>query len=143
MWREAETALMNDVFCDNNHCLNTVAATFTDDDGEFSADFIDMLDRLTPQNSEKDLCIEDSLIKSERLWFERIRNAQLGLTTTPTSLVKWASTNWLPLKHKISTGYSAIEERDSNDMERGHPSLQMYQDSTVPVSKLQRSVEKS
>jgi alpha-1,3-glucan synthase len=133
-------ASMADFLGNNSHCLNNVADTFTDHGGEFSATFTNMLDLLTPDNSENELCIEDFLIASERLWFERIRNARFGLPTTRVSLVQWVTTTfWAPKHNGSSRVYTAIKARDSNDLERGHPDVQTHcDDDTFAVTKLQK-----
>ena len=133
-------ASMTEFLGNNSHCLNNVADTFTDYGGEFSATFTNMLDRLTPENSENELCIEDFLIASERLWYERIRNARFGLPKTRISLVQWVITTfWVPKHNGSSSGYIAIKARDSNDLERGHSDFQMHcDDDTFVVTKLQR-----
>lgn len=58
--------------------LQQVDQFFNDTSGEYYAEFEEMLDDLTAQNSASDLCIETFLKKSEKEWFARYRDAKLG-----------------------------------------------------------------
>ncbi|ORY61497.1 alpha amylase [Pseudomassariella vexata] len=59
--------------------LQKVDLSFTDNNGEFYAEFEEMLAKnLTAKNSHNDLCIETFLKKSEKQWFSRYRDAKLG-----------------------------------------------------------------
>ncbi|TIC95265.1 Cell wall alpha-1,3-glucan synthase mok13 [Colletotrichum higginsianum] len=58
--------------------LQNVDQNFTDKNGEFYAEFEEMLNDLTAKNSGNDLCIENFLKKSEKKWFARYRDAKLG-----------------------------------------------------------------
>ena len=58
--------------------LQKVDQFFNDTSGEYYAEFEEMLDTLTAQNSASDLCIETFLKKSEKEWFARYRDAKLG-----------------------------------------------------------------
>ncbi|EFQ35820.1 alpha amylase [Colletotrichum graminicola M1.001] len=58
--------------------LQNVDQNFTDKNGEFYAEFEQMLNSLTAKNSGTDLCIENFLKKSEKKWFARYRDAKLG-----------------------------------------------------------------
>ncbi|PGH11011.1 hypothetical protein AJ79_05162 [Helicocarpus griseus UAMH5409] len=58
--------------------LQKVDPFFTDSTGEFYKAFDKRLDELNGQNSESDLCIEEYLVKSEKKWFNRFRDARLG-----------------------------------------------------------------
>ncbi|KAL2257404.1 hypothetical protein VTK26DRAFT_215 [Humicola hyalothermophila] len=58
--------------------LQQVDQFFNDSNGEYYAQFEEMLENLTAQNSASDLCIEAFLKKSEKEWFARYRDAKLG-----------------------------------------------------------------
>ena len=64
--------------------LQKVDPFFTDSTGEFYDAFSKRLDRLNGGNSESQLCIEDYLVKSEKKWFQRFRDARLGRTHSPS-----------------------------------------------------------
>lgn len=59
--------------------LQKVDLSFTDANGEFYAEFEDMLASITAKNSHTELCIEEFLKKSEKEWFRRYREAKLGI----------------------------------------------------------------
>ncbi|PQE30186.1 alpha-1,3-glucan synthase protein [Rutstroemia sp. NJR-2017a WRK4] len=58
--------------------LQKVDPFFTDTQGEYYQAFAKNLDKLDGKNSEVDLCIEEYLVKSEKKWFNRFRDARLG-----------------------------------------------------------------
>ena len=58
--------------------LQQVDQFFNDTNGEFYAEFEEMLDHLTASNSANELCIETFLKRSEKQWFTRYRDAKLG-----------------------------------------------------------------
>lgn len=58
--------------------LQKVDPFFTDSTGEYFKAFEAKLATLDGKNSETQLCIEDFLIKSEKKWFDRFRDARLG-----------------------------------------------------------------
>ncbi|KAK3321725.1 hypothetical protein B0H66DRAFT_513919 [Apodospora peruviana] len=58
--------------------LQQVDQFFNDTTGEYYAEFDEMLDTLTANNSASDMCIETFLKKSEKEWFSRYRDAKLG-----------------------------------------------------------------
>ncbi|KAF7509611.1 hypothetical protein GJ744_007649 [Endocarpon pusillum] len=64
--------------------LQKVDPFFTDSTGEFYDAFAKRLERLNGDNSESQLCIEDYLVKSEKKWFQRFRDARLGRTHSPS-----------------------------------------------------------
>ncbi|KAL2374950.1 alpha-1,3-glucan synthase [Blastomyces gilchristii SLH14081] len=71
--------------------LQKVDPFFTDSNGEFYRAFEKKLEDLNSENSETDLCIEGYLVKSEKKWFNRFRNARLGRNTNsdnPPSLFR-------------------------------------------------------
>lgn len=65
--------------------LQKVDQSFTDANGEFYAEFEDMLANITAKNSHTELCIEEFLKKSEKEWFKRYRNAKLGIESRDAS----------------------------------------------------------
>lgn len=60
--------------------LQKVDPFFTDSTGEYYKAFDDKLKDLDGKTSEGQLCIEDFLVKSERKWFNKFRDARLGRT---------------------------------------------------------------
>lgn len=60
--------------------LQKVDPFFTDSSGEYYKAFDDKLKDLDGKTSEGPLCIEDYLVKSERKWFNKFRDARLGRT---------------------------------------------------------------
>lgn len=64
--------------------LQKVDPFFTDSTGEFYKAFDDKLKDLDGKTSEGQLCIEDYLVKSEKKWFDRFRDARLGRTPGPS-----------------------------------------------------------
>ncbi|CEL08688.1 Putative Alpha-1,3-glucan synthase Ags1 [Aspergillus calidoustus] len=65
--------------------LQKVDPFFTDSNGEYYKNFEQKLEKLNGSNSESQLCIEEFLIKSERQWFDKFRDARLGRSkATPT-----------------------------------------------------------
>ncbi|PSS03495.1 alpha amylase [Coniella lustricola] len=65
--------------------LQKVDLSFTDANGEFYAEFEEMLEGITAKNSTTDLCIEEFLKRSEKEWFKRYRNAKLGIDSRDAS----------------------------------------------------------
>jgi alpha-1,3-glucan synthase len=73
------TLSLEDVVGDkNDFSLQKVDPSFTDSTEEYYNDFKAKLRTLSPSNSESALCIEDFLVKSEKAWFSRFRDAKLG-----------------------------------------------------------------
>ncbi|MCJ1312940.1 Cell wall alpha-1,3-glucan synthase ags1 [Agyrium rufum] len=60
--------------------LQKVDPFFTDQNGEFYKNFEAKLGHLDGKNSEGAMCIEDFLVKSEKKWFDKFRDARLGRT---------------------------------------------------------------
>jgi len=60
--------------------LQKVDPFFTDSTGEYYKAFEERLKALDGKSSEGPLCIEDYLVKSEKKWFDRFRDARLGRT---------------------------------------------------------------
>ncbi|PGH35944.1 alpha-1,3-glucan synthase [[Emmonsia] crescens] len=69
--------------------LQKVDPFFNDSNGEFYRAFEKKLEDLNKNNSESDLCIEEYLVKSEKKWFNRFRDARLGRNQDkPSSLFR-------------------------------------------------------
>jgi alpha-1,3-glucan synthase len=74
--------------------LQKVDPFFTDSTGEFYRAFEKRLEDLNGSTSESQLCIEEYLVKSEKKWFDRFRNARLGRdSSVPPSLRKQRSSS--------------------------------------------------
>jgi alpha-1,3-glucan synthase len=67
--------------------LQKVDPFFTDSSGEFTRVFEKRLEDLSGSNSESQLCIEEYLVKSEKKWFDRFRDARLGRNHSPAPSV--------------------------------------------------------
>lgn len=67
--------------------LQKVDPFFTDSAGEFGREFERRLEGLTAANSEKELCIEEYLVKSQKKWYGRFRDARLGRSHSPASSI--------------------------------------------------------
>ena len=63
--------------------LQKVDPFFTDSSGEFYKAFEKKLEGLNGDNSETQFCIENYLVKSEKKWFQRFRDARLGRHQSP------------------------------------------------------------
>ncbi|KAF2667663.1 alpha-1,3-glucan synthase [Microthyrium microscopicum] len=64
--------------------LQKVDPFFTDSTGEFYNTFEHRLEALNGKNSESsEMCIEEFLIKSEKSWFDKFRDARLGRSIIP------------------------------------------------------------
>jgi alpha-1,3-glucan synthase len=64
--------------------LQKVDPFFTDSTGEYYKEFEKRLEKLNAGNSETpQFCIEDYLVKSEKKWFDRFRDARLGRNQSP------------------------------------------------------------
>ncbi|KZF25449.1 glycosyltransferase family 5 protein [Xylona heveae TC161] len=67
--------------------LQKVDPFFTDSNGEYYKAFEKRLEALDGKNSEDVMCIEDYLVKSEKKWFDKFRDARLGRGSTPAPSV--------------------------------------------------------
>ncbi|PYH89079.1 alpha-1,3-glucan synthase [Aspergillus ellipticus CBS 707.79] len=67
--------------------LQKVDPFFTDGTGEYYRAFDKRLGDLSGSNSESQLCIEEYLIKSEKEWFDKFRDARLGRLKSPASSI--------------------------------------------------------
>jgi alpha-1,3-glucan synthase len=68
--------------------LQKVDPFFTDSTGEFYRVFERRLEELNGANSESQLCIEEYLVKSEKKWFDRFRDARLGRNQSPAPSIR-------------------------------------------------------
>ncbi|KAI9890686.1 MAG: Cell wall alpha-1,3-glucan synthase ags1 [Vezdaea aestivalis] len=59
--------------------LQRVDPFFTDSTGEFYEIFTKKLEKLSGKTSEEEHCIEEFLMKSEKKWFNRFKDAKLGI----------------------------------------------------------------
>ncbi|TKA69838.1 hypothetical protein B0A49_07425 [Cryomyces minteri] len=61
-----------------DYSLQKVDLSFNDSTGEYYRAFEAMLQSLDGKTSETDLCIEQFLVDSEKVWFKKYRDAKLG-----------------------------------------------------------------
>lgn len=79
--RNSTQLSLQDVIGDRSDLkLQHTDADFTDESGELARQYEEMLEDLTPGNSQGELCIASFLKKSERQFFGRYRDAKLGLS---------------------------------------------------------------
>lgn len=90
--------------------LQKVDLSFSDSNGEFLAEYEQLLANITAKNSHTELCIEEFLKKSEKEWFKRYRDAKLGLS------VRDASRTRSPMGRRMSNDGKG---RDSSIVSRG------------------------
>jgi alpha-1,3-glucan synthase len=67
--------------------LQKVDPFFTDSHGDYARLFEKSLESLNAANSESQLCIEEFLVKSEKEWFDKFRDAKLGRLNSPAPSV--------------------------------------------------------
>ncbi|PYH95993.1 hypothetical protein BO71DRAFT_472854 [Aspergillus ellipticus CBS 707.79] len=67
--------------------LQKVDPFFTDSNGEYYRVFEKKLETLNGHNSESQLCIEEYLVKSEKKWFDKFRDARLGRNQSPAGSI--------------------------------------------------------
>ncbi|KAG8163888.1 hypothetical protein KVR01_005806 [Diaporthe batatas] len=121
---------------DDNHeysRLGNPEPTFTDQSGEFYAHYSDMLGGLTADNSEIQLCVQDYLVRSERQWFEKVRDARFGLSPSTSRHQGLGS-----LSRKEDDGYQVLDTRRSFDVELRDEEIEVYRRESYNVSGLQR-----
>ncbi|KAL6721871.1 Cell wall alpha-1,3-glucan synthase ags1 [Lecanora helva] len=61
-----------------DNALQKVTPFFSDPKKEYETSFQQKLQKLNGKNSENELCIEEFLLKSEKSWFGKLRNAELS-----------------------------------------------------------------
>ena len=88
--------------------LQKVEPFFTDSTGEYYRAFEARLQGLNGSNSESHLCIEEFLEKSEKKWFDKFRDARLGLSNNTSQFFKGK---------RFSTSVDSLsnDESDSRD----------------------------
>ncbi|KAI4100361.1 MAG: hypothetical protein LQ339_005534 [Xanthoria mediterranea] len=100
--------------------LQKVDPFFTDSNGEYYKAFDDKLKDLDAKTSEGSLCIEDYLVKSERKWFNKFRDARLGRTpgqsrhASPAPSIFKKSRPPSPIP-SISDGEPAVDKSEASD----------------------------
>lgn len=95
--------------------LQKVDLSFSDSNGEFYAEFEQMLSAITAKNSHTDLCIEEFLKKSEKEWFRRYRDAKLGIASKSREASRTRSPSGK--RPESRDGYS--KSRNSSVVSRG------------------------
>ncbi|KAK3382174.1 alpha amylase [Lasiosphaeria ovina] len=107
------TISLQDVVGDRSDLkLQKVDPFFADTTGEFYARYESMLDDLTVENSQGNLCIAGFLKKSEKEWFSRYRDAKLGMPRVQSGMT-FTST---PDTHSDS-----VAEASSGEVQVGMP----------------------
>ncbi|KAH0360816.1 putative alpha 1,3 glucan synthase, partial [Aureobasidium melanogenum] len=71
-----------------DYSLQKIELNFDDKTGEYYRAFEAMLEKLNGKTSEKDLCIEEYLVESEKAWFKKYRDAKLGRSRERSSTGK-------------------------------------------------------
>ncbi|KAG9942709.1 putative alpha 1,3 glucan synthase, partial [Aureobasidium melanogenum] len=71
-----------------DYSLQQIELNFDDKTGEYYRAFEAMLGKLNGKTSEKDLCIEEYLVESEKAWFKKYRDAKLGRSRERSSTGK-------------------------------------------------------
>jgi len=98
--------------------LESVDPTFNDTTGEFFKAFENMLQDLDSKNSEKELCIEEYLIESEKTWFKRFREAKLNKSRGPSPMGSPnPSVTSLDIHRRSRASSPTPSERNSSDNE--------------------------
>lgn len=92
--------------------LQKVDPFFTDSSGEYYRVFEKKLEDLSGSNSESQLCIEEYLVKSEKKWFDRFRDARLGRNQSPSPSVHRG-------KQRTGSPIGSISNDDSASRESG------------------------
>ncbi|PIG87989.1 hypothetical protein AARAC_004507 [Aspergillus arachidicola] len=92
--------------------LQKVDPFFTDGTGEYYRVFDQRLEKLNGSNSESQLCIEEYLMKSEKKWFDKFRDARLGRNQSPASSI-------FQTKGENNTPMSSISHEDLGSNESG------------------------
>lgn len=77
-------SLPNVIGGNTDYKLQHVSPFFTDPKQEFTAVYEKKLEKLNGKSSEDALCIEEYLVKSEKTWFGKMRDAQMGKSPMPS-----------------------------------------------------------
>ncbi|PWY72970.1 alpha-1,3-glucan synthase, partial [Aspergillus heteromorphus CBS 117.55] len=97
--------------------LQKVDPFFTDSTGEYYRAFDKRLGDLNGSTSESQLCIEEYLIKSEKEWFDKFRDAKLGRLRSPASSIFRDKTGPSPAPSYYDDGGSRMSGSNSPDIE--------------------------
>lgn len=89
----------------SDYKLQHVSPFFTDPKQEFTDQYTKKLSNLNGKSSEDALCIEEYLVKSEKLWFGQMRAAQMGRSPIPSPAVSVHR-----FKHEASSPEASIFE---------------------------------
>ena len=99
--------------------LQKVDPFFTDSTGEYYKAFEERLKTLDGKTSETALCIEDYLVKSEKKWFDRFRDARLGRTPGHSRQASRQASP-APSIFKRARASSPAESIFNDNLEMGH-----------------------
>ena len=99
--------------------LQKVDPFFTDSTGEYYKAFEERLKTLDGKTSEGPLCIEDYLVKSEKKWFDRFRDARLGRTPGHSRQASRQASP-APSLFKKARAPSPAESIFNDNLEMGH-----------------------
>jgi alpha-1,3-glucan synthase len=77
-------SLPNVIGGNTDYKLQHVSPFFTDPKQEFTVVYEKKLENLNGKSSEDALCIEEYLVKSEKTWFGKMRDAQMGRSVPPS-----------------------------------------------------------
>jgi alpha-1,3-glucan synthase len=97
----------------SDYSLQKVELNFEDKTGEYYRAFEAMLDKLSGKTSEKDLCIEEYLVDSEKAWFKKYRDAKLGRWRERASSYNKLDSNRLSAS-PYGSGRSSMEASEQN-----------------------------
>ncbi|EPY52099.1 alpha-1,4-glucan synthase Ags1 [Schizosaccharomyces cryophilus OY26] len=90
--------------------LTKVEEIFTDEDGKALKAFQDKLQKLTAKNSKDDLCIEQFIMKSERMFYHEKRAIKLGLQKPNKLHVNAASSQSGTDEESLSNGHASYDD---------------------------------
>lgn len=93
--------------------LQQVSPFFTDPKKEYMDTFETKLKILDGKTSEDQLCIEEYLVKSEKTWFSKLRDAEMGRTASPAPSV-------FRMKLPNSPRGSIFDDRSMNESSSRH-----------------------
>jgi alpha-1,3-glucan synthase len=96
--------------------LQQVDPFFTDADEEFYKAFKRKLEHLNARNSTTELCIEEYIVDSTRIWFSRCHDAKVGVSSLFSSAN--SSAMFLPKKAHTQVQQHEVEPTDSSGDER-------------------------
>jgi alpha-1,3-glucan synthase len=91
--------------------LQQVDPFFTDSDEEFYNKFARMLDELNARNSTTELCTEEYIVESTRVWFSRRHDAKYGIN----SLFSSANSSAVFLPKKTQAHAREVEPADNSE----------------------------